>query len=38
MAVDGLTGQVEGGRDSPAHFYAVRVCVPSRHGPVFLSS
>jgi hypothetical protein len=38
MAVDGLTGQVEGGRCPPAHVYAVCVCVLGRHGRVFLSS
>jgi hypothetical protein len=38
MAVDGLTGQAEGGRGTPAHVYAVCVSVVGRHDRVFLSS
>jgi hypothetical protein len=38
MAVDGLTGQAEGGRGPPAHVYAVRVSVLGRHGLIFLPS
>jgi hypothetical protein len=38
MAVDGLTGQAEGGRCPPAHAYAVRVFAMGRHSHVFLAS
>jgi hypothetical protein len=38
IAVDGLTGQAEGGRCPPAHAYAVGVPMAGRHGRVFLSS
>ena len=38
MAVDGLTGQAEVGRDPPAHVYEVRISVVDRHGSIFLSA
>jgi hypothetical protein len=37
MAVDGLTGEADGGRGPPAYVYAVCVSVLGRHGRVFLS-
>ena len=37
MAVDGLTGQAEAGRDPPAHVYVVHISVVVRHGRIFLS-
>jgi hypothetical protein len=38
MAVDGLTGRVEGTAYPPAHAYAVRVSVVGSHGRIFLSA